>query len=233
VPGNGLFSRQVTEVVVEVDYQPGAEPYTGPNLDGDTWDLFTTNAKALFDGAPRTLTIPTTLAQMQRLDDVTGQDFNVNQILGIASAHRDQHDTASRRSFYVLFLDGYFDDAQGRNNQVLGVSIGTTGVIAVFKPVIKQSGTGLGAGIEPQVEQTTLAHEFGHAVGLVDNGVALTSNHLDTSHPAHCTNQNCVMFWQNDGLADLINFVASHVTSSSTIVFGDECLADTRAAAAQ
>jgi hypothetical protein len=230
-PRAGLYTSQVAEVVIEVDYQTGAEPYTGAVFpSGDTWDLFRANLTALFAAAPRTLTFPTTLARMQALPDVSGSSFTVQAILDLAARHRDERDTATRRTFYVLFLDGYvvLDGAERRT--VLGVSIGDTGVVALFKPVIASTG-GLGTMVPRQVEQATLIHEIAHAAGLVNNGVPPTSAHHDTAHGAHCTNRDCVMYWLNEGSNDIVEFVTRRVLSGTTVLFGEECLADARAAA--
>src|SRR6185295_2827660 len=64
-------------IVVELDYQRGAEPYTGTSVAfGDTWRLFRTNAEKLFEGTGKTLEVPTTLDGMERLDDVQGTQFS-------------------------------------------------------------------------------------------------------------------------------------------------------------
>ena len=78
------------------------------------------------------------------------------------------------------------------------------------------------------VEQATLVHEFGHVMGLVDNGIPMVSDHLDPDHPRHCTNEECVMYWQNEGAADLRDFVQQMMSTGSLIMFGEECLDDTR-----
>jgi len=223
----GLFAPEVTEVFLEIDYQPGAEPATMAQIGmvDSPWRLFETNAEALFEDAPRTLTFPTTLDGMEELGDVSGEEFTVQQILDIADQHWDDRGTATRRGFYVIFLDGYFADGEGRQEQVLGVSIGNTGVIAMFKPVYE------GQLVANFIEQTTLIHEFGHAIGLVNRGIAMVEDHHDEEHGAHCTNTNCVMYWLNEGVGDMAEFVRKRVTTGSEIVFGDMCLADTSAAA--
>jgi hypothetical protein len=70
-------------------------------------------------------------------------------------------------------------------------------------------------------------HEVGHAVGLVNRGVPLTSDHHDAEHGAHRTNQDCVMYHANEGAAELAQFVRDAVVAGDTIILGDECLADT------
>ena len=48
-PMDGLFTSRVNEVVIEVDYEEGAAPYTRGSLGfGQPWDLFIVNAEAIF-----------------------------------------------------------------------------------------------------------------------------------------------------------------------------------------
>jgi hypothetical protein len=224
-----VFSSQVTEVAVEVDYEAGAEPYTGAVFGGgDTWDLFKGNLNQLFDGK-KTLTIPSTLQGMAALGDLPGEDFTVDAILDLAGQHDDQAESASRRTYYVLYLDGYFQDEAGRQEGVLGVSIGSTRVIALFKPVISGGSDSVTLN-QRFIEQSVLVHEFAHGGGLVNNGTAVQSAHEDSSHPAHCASKSCVLYYLNEGLADLKEFVITYVTSGSSILLDQACLDDAHAA---
>jgi hypothetical protein len=226
-----LFSPSVTDVVLEVDYQPGAEPYTGGVATvSDVWQITRDNVTRAFMKHPKKLTIPSTLAQMESLADVSGSAFTVTQILAIADKHRGTPSAGAVTSYYVLFLVGKFDDGSGPSDNVLGVSLGTTGVIAMFKPVIKST-DGLVGGVGKYVEQSTLVHEFGHAIGLVNNGITPTSAHHDAAHGAHCSNDRCVMYWANEGASAATDFVKQTLVTGSTIIFAADCLADLDAVA--
>lgn len=221
----------VTRVVVEIDYQRGAEPYTGSGVAlGDTWRLFQTNAAKLFEGTGITVDVPTTLDRMQRLDDVRGEQFSGETILAIARAHRDRQTAGGMLSYYVVWLDGVFEENGAAKDKVLGVSLGSTGVIAMFKPVIESAGLPLVPDLSRVVEQTTLVHEFGHALGLVANGLPLTSAHHDAPNGAHCTNDRCVMYHTVDGVEAAREYAQRNVTRADVVLFGDECLADVAAA---
>jgi len=223
------FAASVTGVTLEVDYARGAEPYTGTTSKGGAvWQLFASNAEKLFETRGKKLTIPASLDQMEALDDVTGEDFTAEQILAIAARHRGVASSQGEAAYYALWLGGYFRDATGVRSDVLGVSLGTTRVIAMFKPVI--SGAGATKGVDRFVEQGTLIHEFGHAVGLVNNGVPMVAPHQDADHGAHCSNDACVMYWANEGAADLLQFVNRYIATGDATMFGEECLADARAA---
>jgi hypothetical protein len=220
-----LWTTAVDHVQLEVDYAGGAEPYTGNVIGfGDLWGLFQANADRLFSNT-KVVDVPTTLAEMEAIGAVDDGELTVDDILALAAQHRDLVPSANTATFYVLFLDGYFADDSGTRDTVLGVSIGDTHVLAMFKPVIESTG-GVVPNVEKFVEQSVLIHEFGHAVGLVDNGVATTSDHEDGEHVHHCSDDSCVMFWANEGAADAAAFAQQYVTSGDAILFGDECLAD-------
>lgn len=226
-----LFSASTKNIVIEVDYAAGVPPYTGNILlFGDTWGLFKTNAERLFQGAGKALTIPTELSQMEELTDVEGTEFKGDAILDIAAAHRDKVSEGDTATFYFVWLDGYYHDGEAVRQDVLGVSLGGTGVIAMFKPVIEGTGVGPGSNIEKYVEQATLVHEFGHAIGLVNNGLTLTSAHQDEPHGAHCTDQGCVMYYAIEGAPGAVDFAGKAVKGEDTVLFAGDCLADVDAA---
>ncbi|MCA9563370.1 MAG: hypothetical protein KC561_07770 [Myxococcales bacterium] len=224
-----LFSGEVTEIVIEVDYQPGAEPYTGDVRGQDVWNLFRVNAEALFSESEKTFVVPSTLDEMEELTDINGEDFTIDDIMSIAAAHDDSADTDTTRTFYFLFLDGYYFQDGERQSSVLGVSITGTSVIAMFKPVIESTSLPALQFVAKYVEQSTLVHEFGHAVGLVNNGLDMVQNHNDGEHGAHCDNDQCVMYWLNEGASDMASFVQQIVTTGDAVIFDENCLNDAAA----
>jgi hypothetical protein len=225
-PGlRGVFDPAVTDVQIEIDYEPGAEPFTGNVIGfGDTFAITQSNLTRLFAGR-KTLALPTTLAGMENIGDVADEQLTVDDLLQLAEAHRSGADTATRKTYYVVFVSGYFTDGNGPNAGVLGVSLGDTGVIAMFKDVIDSTSVPA-TNVSRFVEQSTLVHELAHAVGLVDNGVAPTTAHNDTVHGAHCTNDQCVMYWQNEGSSAMAAYVQRAVLTGNTILFDAACLAD-------
>ena len=80
--------------------------------------------------------------------------------------------------------------------------------------------------VKRYVEQSTLVHESGHAIGLVNNGLPMTSTHEDTAHRAHCSNPDCVMYWQNEGSDALKTFVLNRLNNPSLVMYDQACLKD-------
>lgn len=230
-----VFSAEVRRVVLEVDYAVGAEPYAAVDDEFDPWDITRANAKALFraiDG--KSIEVPSQLDEMQRLDDVPPGPYDRAAIRAVAEAHRDRDPSSRTVSYYVLWLPGiYRRDGKDQPN-VLGLTLINDGIIALFKPAIDgAAGELAGSAFGGFVEQMVLTHEFGHAVGLVDNGVEPLSDHHDDAHRTHCQNPNCVMYFGVEGEADLLQFLQQYLESGGTdlVLFDDACLDDAVGAA--
>lgn len=221
----GLLSGEVERLIVEVHYQPDASPHVGST--GRAWDLTRVNLEALVQAAAVEVVVPGSQQEMYPLPASGDIDYTADELLELVEEHRQARNSGSQRVFSVLLLDGYYADEDGREDQVLGVSLGDTGVVALFERVVAASGTAL---VRTFVEQSTLMHEIGHAVGLVNNGLPMVTSHQDRVHGNHCTNPDCVMYYLNEGGSDLVEFVR-RLQNGDAIVFGDECLADAHAQA--
>lgn len=221
--------ERVESFVLEVSYESEAPPYTGStvNID-DPWTLFEVNMEALFEGTAVTIESPSVLDEMQDIGILGEASFTSDRILELDTQFRRTEDSKGQRVFHALWLDGYFFDRGEQQTQVIGVSIGDTGVIAMFKPVIESMA--LLEGVRGFGEQTTLVHEVGHALGLVNNGVAMQKDHLDEENGAHCDDDGCVMFWANEGIVDLVDFVVAYIDDGNTVLFDDDCLLDIQTA---
>lgn len=221
-PVTTLFTKGVEQVKIEIDYAPGAEPFQGEvKKFGDPWSLFRTNALAIFDGK-KTVVFPSTLAKMEKLDDVPAKNFSNADLIAVAAAHRTEMQFSNVVSFYVVFVDGYWlDDTGAERTDVPGVSIGDTGIIGMFKKAIAS----------PFVEQLTLIHHLGHAVGFVDNGVPVgeaNRAHVDTANGHHCTNKQCAMSFANETVAGATAYASEFIRSPEAVLIGQECLSDAR-----
>lgn len=219
----------VTQVILEVDHEPDAKPYVGTDglLSSDPWDLFDINVRALYEGSDIDVSFPTKLNQMGTLPDLDEAGFTVSRILELSREHRDTPPVDGTAIVHVLWLNGRFATAEGIQDSVIGVSIGSTGVIAMFKPVIRTLGNNdrtRGYG-----EQATLVHEFGHAVGLVNRALPMSVDHQDTEHGKHCTNRACIMYWAIEGASGLGDFIGLNILNGEEVLFDRNCLDDVAA----
>jgi hypothetical protein len=232
-PGGGMtgpaavFDPAITSVHIEIDYETGEAPYTGPIVGfGDTFDVSVANINRVFANKKQVF-IPRVLSAMQDIGTVADEELTVNDMVMLAAAHRDRLETPTEMTYYMLFVSGHFTDGNGPNPNVLGVSIGgNSHIIVMFKDVIAGTGSVLNPNTARYVEQSTIVHELGHAFGLVDNGVMMAAPHRDQQHGPHCTNDKCVMFWLNEGASDATSFALQHVLTNNSILFDAACLAD-------
>ncbi len=224
-----VFSPGITTVVLEVGYASGAVPHAEPSaMDGKTvWNLFKRNISEVLPGDKR-LESPLTLQEMRELPDVTGTSFTQAQILEIARTHRTRTSDKTTIAYYALWLPGILNDGTRDRDDVLGVNFRDTTVIAMFKPVLEGNAEESEHDrVAKFAEQSVLIHELGHAMGLVNKTIPLTSSHHDSPHGAHCTNQDCLMYYANEESRDsLTSYIKRMVTDPNALLWGPECLRD-------
>ncbi len=208
---------------VAVFYEEGAEPYAGGVqilaglADFKVWSVLETNLKALFPG--KNVTVPKELSEMSKLSEQNQTVWSLQELDALGNS-MGQTSSGNTTIFNIFFLKGI----SASSPNVIGVHLSGTKTLAIFKEVIQNHN--VSTLVQRYVEQATLVHEIGHAVGLVNNGTPLTSNHEDAGHRAHCNNPNCVMYWQNEGLADLIQFAQSRSNQPDLVMFDQACLKD-------
>ncbi|RZA26805.1 MAG: hypothetical protein EOP10_02410 [Proteobacteria bacterium] len=231
ISASTVYFQQSTAIDLEVWYQSGAEPYVRRTaLDRDLWQILRGNLTAIFQyrTVKPTLTIPSDLDAMNRLTAGSQENWSTEQILALWRANQMAAAPAGTSRFYVYFLDGYLNDQGASNKHVIGVQIGDYPVLAIFKPVIAASSQG--ALVIPKfMEQSTLVHEMGHALGFVNHGVPMQGNYQDTEHGAHSTDADCVMYWLNEGASDLQKFVQKLVVEENAVLWGQNVLSDAKA----
>jgi predicted Zn-dependent protease len=227
-PPSVIFGDETDEIVVEVDYMVGAEPYTGAA--GNRPELWTTlgaNLDALFPSDRYEVIYPLTLDEMEDLGPAQQDSYTIDDILRLAEDHRDERNVPGRATFYVVYVDGVYERDGEMMDDILGVSISGTGVVAMFKPVIEN--TTNPPVVRRYAEHSTMIHELGHAIGLVNNGIPLTADHHDAANGAHCTNSSCVMYWALESVSSVIQYALELQRNGTVVLFDDDCLADVEA----
>ena len=226
-----LLYKSMSLMEIEVVYEPGAEPYAGTRSNGKPyWDLFESNIKEVFKSreGEYSLVVPKTLAQMTAIPAQNKSSWSVEDLQALESSYRKSVTSGSQASVFVVFLKGYYSQEGVTNQGIIGVSIAGTTIIAIFKDVVENASQGSSPAVAKFMEQSTLVHEFGHVVGLVDNGLNMSTPHKDLEHGNHCDNPNCVMYWKNEGKSDLLLFVQQMMISGNNIMYDQNCLEDTK-----
>jgi predicted Zn-dependent protease len=220
-----IFSAATKHVMLEVDYAATASPYaeTDSTL-GNIWDLTKDNLDALFSRTPKDIVLPESLADMEQIDVPHGP-YTADDLVNIAMEHRQQPSHGDTVTFYAVWLDGFYATSDGEDDTVLGAALPDYGIVAIFKPVVTSAGP-MNSSVARFTEQSALIHELGHALGLVNIGLPLTSPHEDAAHHGHCNNPRCVMYWANEGGPALFRFASDVLNTGNKILFDDACLAD-------
>lgn len=211
-------------IKVNVYYEPGAEPYTTESLlPLQYFSLLEANIQALFSGRanPPQIIVPKTLAQMILLPAQNEASWTVDEAIELNKKHQASSDPTV---FNIYFVNGLAASSGG----VIGFQIGGTTTMMIFKDVIRATGVGNLELVPKYVEQSTLIHEMGHALGLVNNGIPMKASHHDKENGHHCTNPDCVMYYSNEGTSSMIRFAQKAITEQNTIMFDNNCLRDAR-----
>lgn len=229
------YFSSTTRLTIEVAYESGHAPYTDTKITlsngtpTSLWNILDENLNALYLGRNPfpIVAVPKTLDEMQELPVQGKTSWTVADIVALAKEHRKGVSSETQSYFWVVFLGGHFNDGKEDQKSMVGVSLGGTTILAVFKDVVRETGVAEGL-VQRYVEQATLVHELGHALGLVNNGLPMHTAHQDPEHGLHCKNPECVMYWLNEGRADLVGFVEKMIKDRDVIMFDQQCLDDAR-----
>ena len=229
---------------VQVVYESGATPYyatfTNPKTGNSqyVWDIFNDNLQEMFKNRSQSITtsVPKELSSMTEISSQSKSTWTTSDITNLGKTYRTEKSTSTKGVFLVAFVNGYYSsDGSTQDTSVIGVSVSGTPYIAIFKDVITSISYSnpieeatVGEATRIYVEQATLVHEMGHALGLVNNGVTMVTSHQDTSNGKHCSNTACVMYYANSGTSALVSYIKSFLDSGSTVMFKTYCLEDTQ-----
>jgi len=217
-----IFSDSVTKFSVKVFYEPTAVPYTGVlNLTHDTWDITKQSYQALFQThTGRTIETPVTTGDMTAIAAQNKSTWSEDELISLGSATALPLMNGTESTVSVIFLNGKFNGIAS----VLGVHFTGYPFVFIFKDVVVSTG---GTGNDQKyVEQAVVVHEVGHAVGLVNNGVPMTTPHEDSVHPKHNSNNQCVMYWQVEYASSVLSSLSGLIAGGSLNLFASDSISD-------
>jgi len=118
-------------------------------------------------------------------------------------------------AFVYVANAGYSESAA-----ILGLAYHGSSIF-LFEKVMRQHSGGLGQVPLQTLESAVLAHEFGHVMGLVNNGISMVDPHQDQQNGRHCNTKNCLMYYATETTDLLGNLLGSSVPELDAA-----CLAD-------
>jgi hypothetical protein len=146
----------------------------------------------------------------------------------------DRDDSSGPVSIHVLLLDGQYA-AGDESGTVLGLAWSNR-YIALFQQSIRSGCSGgLLGGVSAQAcelaERNVWAHEIGHVLGLVDNGLTQQTPHRDAEHGRHDVSDGCLMYWayERPEIFDVL-LPRLNAGQSADLDFCEHCWADLNAA---
>lgn len=123
-----------------------------------------------------------------------GRDvISLTDIRNVEKKFRSAYSAGKTLSVFVFVSGSAFNESSG-DAQVLGIAYGSTS-IALFEKTIGQHSGGLAQPPRSILESTVSEHEFGHLMGLVDNGTKMVDYHRDVANGNHCDKKECLMYY--------------------------------------
>ena len=196
-PQSFLAADDYTSLIIEVKYIEGFSP-TQESLN---------NLKSFLSARlnkPNGITIITSSLPSQGRTS-----YSLTDIRYLEKLNRQYKSINKILTAYIFFADGgYIEDTE--NTKILGIAYGTTSA-AIFEKTIKNYSGGLAQPTQEVLETTIINHEFGHLLGLVNNGSKMLNNHQDLTHGHHCTNENCLMYYKVETSDIIGNLIGGNI----------------------
>lgn len=202
-----LTDDDFERLVVQVQYMQGYEPTQEGLSNLETFLRDRLNKSSI------------TIMEPEEIPAAGQSSYTANEIRDLEREHRTQFSSENQIAAYFIIVDGEYSDSD-----VLGIAHFNTSM-ALFGPKFNEVSSGLGSPSKEDVETIVMRHEFGHILGLVNNGVDMQENHQDTANGRHCDNDQCLMYYAFRN-ADLFG----SIFGGSIPELDENCLADLQAA---
>jgi hypothetical protein len=211
-PNDFLSQGKYTNLIIEINYISGYAP-TDESLNN------LVNFLQQRINKPNGISITKTEISVPN----TGAYYNLDQIQDIEYAHRKMITSGSTLTAYILYLDKEYAGTASSQSKVLGINYENSSIV-IFENTIAQFSGGLTQPSKSLLETTVTEHEFGHVLGLVNNGTPMQTPHQDVANGRHCNNTSCLMYYAVE-TSDVIK----NLLSSTPPDLDANCLNDLRA----
>lgn len=200
---NLLVSSPYSSLEIEIQYMPGYEP---PAASADSLKNFLSQYLNKSGG----------IKIIEEPIPASGKaTLSLNDVVAMEKKYRTVFTANNQIGVHILITDGSFDQSD-----IFATSYWNTSICVFGKTVWDNSGTA-GRITPAQLLAVLFEHEFGHLLGLVNQGSPMQTDHQDISNGAHCINKNCLMYYNVETYA---------IPASSPLPSLDEnCIADLRA----
>lgn len=148
--------------------------------------------------------------------------YDIDDIVAIEDNNRTVFNNDTELGIWLFFSDQQSDNDVG-NSVVLGTAYRNTSMVIFEKTFLELANTSPTAINRTLIETSTIRHELGHILGLVNIGTPLISDHEDETNTRHCNVVDCLMFFQT------VTNVFNNSMFSSIPEFDTFCIQDLQA----
>lgn len=123
--------------------------------------------------------------------------YVTNEIRDIEDDVRTKYTTGNEIAVFVFFADG---NAQSdtQTTLTLGTAYRNTSIV-IYERTLQEIGASPQTPDLTTLETTTLLHEFGHLLGLVNiQNDDIHTDHEDAANAKHCIVEECLMYFQTE-----------------------------------
>ena len=126
-----------------------------------------------------------------------GAPFDSNEIKAIEDTHRTVYTNGNTISIYIFFSNGKSSN-DSNTTVTLGSAYFNTSIVIYQKTILDLVNSDPNISLV-DLETTTLHHEIGHLLGLVNlQDDDIHTDHEDPSHRKHCIVEDCLMYFESN-----------------------------------
>jgi hypothetical protein len=175
---NLLVASPYSSLAIEIQYMPGYRP---DDASADSLEKF----------LDRYLNKPGGIRIVKEPIPASGKStLSLKDVVATEKKYRTVFTGNNQIGVHILITDGKYDASD-----IFGTSYWNTS-ICIFGQTVKEKSGGAGEISASELLAVLFEHEFGHLLGLVNQGTPMQSNHRDVANGAHCINKNCLMYYE-------------------------------------
>jgi hypothetical protein len=137
------------------------------------------------------------------IPEVQGAPFTTQELIEIEDENRTQYTSGNNIAVYVFFANG-----ASVNDTSTRITLGTAYLntsIVIYEKTLQAFAASNPSLALSTIETTTLQHEFGHILGLVNlRDDDIHTAHEDVGHPKHCIVEECLMYFESNSRSKVI-----------------------------
>nr|WP_299385838.1 hypothetical protein [Allomuricauda sp.] len=156
------------------------------------------------------------------------ESLTIEEIDDLEQENRTAYNDGTILAVYIFFSDAPSDgDDLDEGLVTLGAVYRNTSMV-IYESTIRDLASQSNFVTVTEIETSTLHHEFGHLMGLVDLGTEQVNEHEDPSAPNHCNVSGCLMRAELEFGGPTMKILESNVSKGLAAIpqLGPQCILD-------